>query len=161
TPAAFSAFIQRNITQPMVVHFNSPGGDLGAGLALGRAIRRAGWGTGVATPGSSALALNPGECASAGTFAFLGGVTPSLSSGSRFGVHRFWGITQGDVQQSAQQIAGELVAYIREMGVNTEMYTLMTQGSPEQLKYLDPATMARLRITTRETIDARIVDEGG
>jgi len=53
------------------------------------------------------------------------------------------------------------VAYIREMGVDAEMYTLMTQGAPEQVKYLDPATMARLRITTSEIVDARIIDERG
>jgi len=67
----------------------------------------------------------------------------------------------GDMQQSTQQKAGELVAYIREMGVSTEMYPLMTEGSPKQVKYLDAYTMTRLRILTSETVEAKLTDENG
>jgi len=118
-------------------------------------------GTSVATPGLSALVPSPGECDSACTFVFLGGVTRSMAPGSRFGVHRFWGLTSGDVQQDAQKIAGLLVAYIREMGVSTEMYTLMTEGAPEQVKYLDQGAMARLNITTTRVVRAAIVEDHG
>lgn len=161
TPADFAVFLKRGIMLSRTIHFNSGGGDLEAGLALGREIRRAGWDTDVGTPGLSFLSANPGECDSACTFAYLGGVKRSMTSGSRYGVHRFWGTVPGDTQQETQKIAGELVAYIREMGVSAEMYTLMTEGAPEQVKYLDLATMTRLNIATSEVVEAKMADERG
>jgi hypothetical protein len=160
TPNVFADFLKQNSMFRQTVTFNSPGGNLVAGLDLGRAIRSAGWNTNVGTPGLSTLSWNPGECDSACTFAFLGGRTRSIAAGSRFGVHRFIGL-QGDVEQITQQLAGDLVAYIREMGVSTEMYTLMTQAEPKQVKYLDGDTLARLRITTREFVAAEMRDENG
>jgi hypothetical protein len=161
TPAAFSAFLRQNTSFPGTVMFNSLGGDLIAALELGREIRLAGWSTTIGTPGLSFLSHKPGECDSACTFAFLGGKIRSIAPGSLYGVHRFWGTLAGDIQQSTQKIAGDLVAYIREMGVSAEMYTLMTQGEPDHVKYLDAATMTRLRITTVEVVDVKMADEKG
>jgi hypothetical protein len=162
TPGAFTEFVKRQIgSLPLTVMFNSPGGGLLAGLTLGREIRRAGWSTNIGTPGFSEFLPKPGECDSACTLAFLGGRARTIASGSKYGVHRFWGKMEGDTQQETQKIAGELVAYIREMGVSAEMYTLMTQGAPEQVKYLDPETMARARITTKEVVDVKLTDENG
>jgi hypothetical protein len=162
TPGAFTDFVKRQLgTFPMTVMFNSPGGDLIAGLSLGREIRRAGWSTSIGTPGLSEFLSKLGECDSACTLAFLGGRARTISGDSKYGVHRFWGKVEGDTQQETQKIAGELVAYIREMGVSAEMYTLMTQGAPEQVKYLDSETMARVRITTKEVVQVNLADENG
>jgi hypothetical protein len=97
TPAAFTDYLNRNGPVHLTLMFNSPGGNLMAGLALGREIRRAGWSL-------SPLVSNPGECDSACTLAFLGGRIPSTAFGSKYGVHRFWGQMAGDVQQSTQQL---------------------------------------------------------
>lgn len=162
TPAAFQDFVKRQIgTFPQTVMLNSPGGDLFAGLALGREIRRAGWSTSIGTPGLSEFMPQVGECDSACTLAFLGGRARTMAIGCKYGVHRFWGKVEGDTQQETQKIAGQLVAYIREMGVSAEFYTLMTQGAPEQVKYLDLETMARARITTKEVVEVRLADENG
>jgi hypothetical protein len=162
TPGAFTDFVNRQIgTLPLTVMFNSPGGDLLAGLTLGREIRRAGWSTSIGTPGLSEFLPKPGECDSACTLAFLGGRSRTMPSTGKYGVHRFWGKLEGDTQQETQKIAGELVAYIREMGVSAEMYTLMTQGAPEQVKYLDAEIMARARITTKEVVQVNLADENG
>jgi hypothetical protein len=54
-PGAFTDFVKRQIGSfPLTVMFNSPGGDLIAGLALGREIRRP------ATSIAVKLAQNPG-----------------------------------------------------------------------------------------------------
>jgi hypothetical protein len=37
----------------------------------------------------------------------------------------------------------------------------MTQGAPEQVKYLDGETMARARITTKEIVQVNLADENG
>lgn len=160
TPAVFTDFLQHNGAFRQTVMFNSLGGNLVAGLALGREIRRAGWNTTVGTPGLSSFVSNPGECSSACTFAFLGGRIRSITAGSKVGVHRFVGV-QGDVEQITQQVAGALVAYIREMGVSTEMYTLATEGTPQEAKYLDADTLTRLKITTKEVVDVKMADENG
>jgi hypothetical protein len=162
TPVAFSAYLKTAGERfPRTVLLNSLGGDLDAGLALGREIRAAGWNTSVARPGLSFLSVSPGECDSACTFVFLGGKVRSMPVGSYFGVHRFTGPMDGDLQQSTQQLAGQLVAFIREMGVSSEMYTLMTEGAPKKVKFLDVATMARLRIITTETVTVNMADENG
>lgn len=163
TTKAFQNFIQHNTSVIRVIQFNSGGGDLLAALDLGRAIRHAGWSTGVATPGSIGNS-QAGECDSACTFAYLGGVTRSMATGSKYGVHRFWS-DQGKIDdQDVQRLAGELVAYIHEMGVSADMYTLMTQaghGDAQFVQYLDVPTMTKLRIMTTHVVTALMDDENG
>jgi len=165
TPEVFEQFVkEQNFSVMRIVQFNSGGGDLGAGLDLGRAIRHAGWSTGVAALGTVGGATQPGECNSACTFAFLGGVTRSIAPGSKYGVHRFWS-DKGDLnEQIVQKFAGQLVAYIHEMGVSADMYTLMTQaghGDSQFVQYLDVPTMTRLRIITTHVVSAAMDDANG
>ncbi len=164
TPANFSAFLrQSGVIAPATIYLSSAGGDLMAGLALGRAIRAAGFGTEVGIPGPGGPGpgiAQPAACDSACTFAFLGGVTRTVAPGSLFGVHRFSG-TDTDPLQTAQEIGGELVAYMAEMHVSPDLYTDMTEGSPTQVKYLDAATMAKLRVTTTETVRGRMNFDAG
>ena len=159
TPAQFAAFLQENnIKAPATVFLFSGGGDLDAGLALGREIRRAGLDTEVGVPQGSIA--GPAECDSSCTFAFLGGVTRTMAPGSRYGVHRFSGNVANPLQ-TAQEEAGKLVAYIAEMGVSRGMYTEMTEGTPAQVKYLDAGTMAKLRITTTVSVRGKMAFDAG
>jgi hypothetical protein len=169
TPADFVSFLAAQKEKAWNVSFRSGGGDLGAGLAMGREIRRAGLSTSVGelVPGVSLRSLPHSvsrECDSACNFAFLGGVTRKIYPGSKFGVHRFWGRAAAggqQVEQDTQQIAGMLVDYIRDMGVSSELYTLMTQGSPAKVIYLDDATLKRLNIVTDYYVTAELLDEDG
>lgn len=166
TPEVFAAFLRDNhIPEGTTVYFLSGGGDLDAGVNLGRQIRRARLGTEVGIPGSGPIA-DPGECDSACTFAFLGGVTRTVISGSYFGVHRFVveggpPISSQQTEVSTQKEVGKLVAYVESMGVSPAMITLMSEGgqSRKKVKFLDPATMARLRITTHDVVSARMTTE--
>ncbi|HUA76586.1 MAG TPA: hypothetical protein VMA86_02875 [Acetobacteraceae bacterium] len=159
TAAKFASFLKSSgVKAPATVYLSSAGGDLMAGLALGRAIRAAGFGTEVGIPGQGGA--GPAACDSACTFSFLGGVTRTVSSGSLFGVHRFSG-DSSDPLQEAQEIGGQLVAYMAEMDVSRDLYTQMTEGSPEQVKYLDAATMAKLHVTTSETVRGRMNFDAG
>jgi hypothetical protein len=165
TPAQFTAFL---LTHPSVgaVYLNSPGGNLGAGIDLGRQIRRAGLDTRLGgSPVSSFGMPAAGQCYSSCTFAFLGGVSRSVTSDSHFGVHRFEGTQSGgdaqQLMQLTQELAGELVSYVREMGVSTEMYTLMTTAGPDDIRELDLPTMQRLNIVTTGKAEAKLVVEQG
>ncbi len=87
-----------------------------------------------------------------------------MALGSKYGVHRFWKDDGKIDDQDVQVIAGQLVAYIHEMGVSADMYTLMTQagkGDAQFVQYLDVPTMTRLRIITTHQITASMEDANG
>ena len=79
TPAVFSAYI-RDFGNPHLIVLNSDGGNLLAGIELGRMIRAAGANTAIGETRSLSGDLShleetiPGVCASACAFAFIGGV---------------------------------------------------------------------------------------
>jgi hypothetical protein len=169
TPGAFTKFLAANPANPgTTVYFNSPGGDLGSGVALGQAIRKAGLDTAVGTPVTGSVVAKPGLCASACTFAFLGGIQRTVDPKSAFGVHRFE-LTSDvkNVEKKSQKIAGLLVDYIGTMGVSQEMYAYSTidgndaKDPQKQVLWLDSKTMAQLKITTTDSIKAVIVDVNG
>jgi hypothetical protein len=101
TPAAFRAFLQRSgqPTRDRMIYFNSLGGDLSAGMEVGKIVRRVELNTGVARnsrdPGQANLIdldynsrVYPGHCVSACSLAFLGGVKREVKPGSIYAVHQ-------------------------------------------------------------------------
>jgi|GEM_PF-1269385 len=101
TPAALRSFLARNTyaTRDRMIYFNSLGGDLGAGMEVGRIIRRSELNTGVARATRAPDEVNtidldlnsgvyPGHCVSACSLAFLGGVKREVKRGSIFAVHQ-------------------------------------------------------------------------
>lgn len=169
TTKAFADFLKANPVRPGVtVYFNSPGGDLGSGLTLGEAIRKAELDTTVGIPAAGSVTVKPSMCASACTFAFLGGVQRTVPAKSMFGVHRFE-LTKDvkNVEKKSQKIAGQLVDYIGRMGVSQEMYAYSTidgndaKNTKKQILWLDAKTLVALKIVTTEQIKAAIVDRNG
>jgi hypothetical protein len=100
TPKAFEAFLDTTKSAPGVVRFDSPGGNLIGGITLGEVIRARGFATEVGSskfndylvPGGTTkiYSQEPGTCASACAYAFLGGVERSFDSDSHLGFHRFY-----------------------------------------------------------------------
>jgi hypothetical protein len=100
TPEALQAFLKRSIYTPdTVIYLNSLGGDLGAGMEVGRVIRDAHLNTGVARNSrdpsqANTIDLNsfsrvyPGYCVSACSLAFLGGVAREVKPGATYAVHQ-------------------------------------------------------------------------
>ncbi|MEZ5938060.1 MAG: hypothetical protein R3C52_07555 [Hyphomonadaceae bacterium] len=100
TPKALQAFLERSEVGPDTrIYLNSLGGDLTAGMQLGRVIRAAHLNTGVgrnkrdpdeAEPISLAVIskVYPGYCVSACTLAFLGGVSRRVDPGGTYAVHQ-------------------------------------------------------------------------
>lgn len=120
TASRLKAFLdQHRVRRGATVALNSPGGDLGEGLLMGRLVRSYGLNTSVSrkcvavligectygTYGSYGSRPDAGECDSSCNFVFMGGVVreqmgvrsppglapplEGLSIGSHFGVHRF------------------------------------------------------------------------
>jgi hypothetical protein len=110
TPAAFRAFLTRsNYTPETRIYMNSLGGDLAAGMEVGRIIREAHLSTGVARnkpAGTAAATVDlhaysrtyPGYCISACALAFLGGTSRIVQPGSTYGVHQ---VSMNCIERSA------------------------------------------------------------
>lgn len=100
TPHALRAFLKRSVYTPdTVIYLNSLGGDLGAGIEVGKIIREAHLNTGVARNSRDPAQVNtidldsysrvyPGYCVSACSLAFLGGVSREVKNGATFAVHQ-------------------------------------------------------------------------
>lgn len=120
------------------VFFDSPGGNLLGGMELGREIRADGFYTYVnAANGRDANGIpvgKPSVCASACTLAFLGGRFRFIDKGSIYAVHRFY-FTKSPSNEVdiAQIISAQIVQYMRDMGVDPQLFTLMTEGDQTQV----------------------------
>lgn len=150
--ARFSAEIRRLRGEPAVVHLNSPGGNLMAGLAIGEAIRRAGYNTSIgrSAPDGSVAGpehSQPGICMSACTFAFLGGVYRDIDIGSQFGVHRVSRPeTSPDDLDVGQVITARVAQYVHDMGADEGFVGLYTSVPKESIHLLTAAELTALKV---------------
>jgi hypothetical protein len=119
TPSIFEQSVAPNIR---AVHFDSPGGSLNAGIALGRAIRRQGLNTYV---DENAV------CASACGYAFAGGRERRLSERGVLAVHQFYSPGQDSGESVAQSTVAMLGAYLDEMGVSRKLLDMASLVKPD------------------------------
>jgi len=135
------------IKAKIAVWLNSRGGNLYAGMQLGRIIR----GRGASTYIINYRTLLPGECYSACALAFLGGVYRSNDNGARYGVHRASlrsGPTSG--RDLGQQLSMAIGSYMREMGVDARLLDLWVKKGPGEMYVLSP----------REARDLGVINDG-
>ena len=136
------------------IAFDSPGGNVYAAMALGRAIRALGLNT---------LQIRQMECASACALAFLGGVQRIAAPGS-IGVHRasFQPGTALDRDQAVagvQEITADVLAYLKEMGVSQDLLTFALRYDSSDMRYLSASEMQVLNVvTTGSPSPSRSVD---
>jgi hypothetical protein len=71
------------------LYFDSPGGNLLEGLALGRLVRKLGFWTDIGRRRGETNETAGGICLSACAYAYLGGVYRFHRDDSKYGVHRF------------------------------------------------------------------------
>jgi hypothetical protein len=166
TPKKAEEFLKANPHQ--LVYLNSPGGDLQAGVELGRLFRKrsihvvVGHTPPPPDPESSATYPEEGRCVSACSYAFLGGVTRNAEK-NEIGIHQFsWqlnnfalesnksvqntiGSNAGFALSSAQKVAGYLIAYVREMGVDPQFVSVAS--STEDIHYLSEQELTSFRVS--------------
>ena len=103
-------------------------------MQLGRVIRKHGASTHII----NSRTLLPGECYSACSLAFLGGVYRFNDNGARYGVHRASfedGPTTGD-RDLAPELSASIKSYIREMGVDVRLFDLWVKAAPNEMYVL-------------------------
>lgn len=114
-----------------LVELNGPGGDLAAGLAIGRQIARRGFTTSVAMEGT---------CASACALAWLAGQVRLMDATSRVGFHAA-SVDLGRglvVVGSGNALIG---SYLHALGYSDRAIAYVTEASPEGMSWLDPDAM--------------------
>jgi hypothetical protein len=132
----------------IAIWLNSPGGNLFAGMQLGRLIREHGAWTYIV----DFRTLLPGECYSACALAFLGGVQRFNDHGARYGVHQASLRVDGanGLRDLGADLAGAVGSYMREMGVDARLLDLWRNAAPHEMYVLSP----------REARDLRVVNDG-
>lgn len=140
--------------------FNSPGGNLLAGLAIGEVIRTNGFNTHIArveVNSESDLILTEGICASACAYAYLGGHRRSIEQQSKYGLHQM--STQSDqavplneAVRTTQDIIAEVSFFIERMGASAEIVTIATRTSNDSIHWVDDGSLSTLRIVNSRGI---------
>ncbi|MGO4569607.1 hypothetical protein AB4Z52_32330 [Rhizobium sp. 2YAF20] len=123
------------------VFFNSPGGNVGKALELGRLILSLRLVT---------FQVRTSECASACSLAFMGGVLRFAEPGS-IGVHRSSfsdtsGLNVTDAVSEVQRITAQVIAYMTEMGVDPGLLQLSLNYDSNDIRYLSGSEMKQYRL---------------
>jgi hypothetical protein len=141
--------LENNVPKRSLLFLNSPGGNLLAGMKLGKVIRE--WELltqiGKISKSDKKYESDPGECYSACALAFLGGEYRFYKDDSEYGVHRFYSPKKSEQDiDVAQIISAIVVQYIRDMGVDPELFSFMSRAGSAELVRLTRADMERLRV---------------
>lgn len=108
------------------VLFASGGGNLHAGIEIGRAIRLKGFAT---------MAVEPYACASACALAWLGGTPRLMSEDYAVGFHAVWLAT--DPRRAPDSVGNALVgAYLNQLGLTPPAIRYVTEAQPDGMQWL-------------------------
>lgn len=135
-PRRVTEALQRQQNRSVQVIMNSPGGNLVAGMELGRAIRKSGASTTLGTW----TGQKPGECYSACALAFLGGGYRFDEARSSYGVHRVSSTRAPSANDldTGQVVFAAIADYVREMDVDAGLLSLMASAGADEIYLLDP-----------------------
>jgi hypothetical protein len=160
TPSRFGDALQalQVSRQHPRIYFNSPGGNLQAGLDLGRLIREAGFDTYVGGPYQEFVRMGEaprtlaqrGVCFSACAYGFLGGVSRSIGPQGKYGLHQFSGAAGEIGDARTQLMMATLAKYLDEMGVDRRFLDFAATTTPEKIKVLPLALARELNVDNQE-----------
>jgi hypothetical protein len=129
------------------VYFNSPGGSLVAGMAIGRLLRQRGYATHVGKRTADIHELVGGVCYSACPFAYAGGVRRYLAPDSVLGVHRAENrVPLPDENAFEKLVSQQATQYLLAMGVSPELFAIMSQVPRDHIRDLSREEAERLML---------------
>jgi hypothetical protein len=157
---ALKAFLQEHtFPDGTIIVLDSLGGDLEGGLRLGSFIRERKLNTIVGLAINLPSPQDPGEgdCMSACTFAFLGGIDrfiAAIPSGkTRFGLHRFYAaaptINSQDALQIGQIRTAQILQYVTAMGADPSLIQEMIKAGPGQMNLMSEDQLVAFHLVTR------------
>jgi hypothetical protein len=122
---------------------NSPGGIITQALEGGAWLRE---------NGKAVEARD--SCLSACVFILAGGTERHETVNARVGVRRFSALTETGSKtatESPQEMADRSLRYLENMGISSELWHAMEQGSFDDVRYLDVSTLLAWKVLTPET----------
>lgn len=120
-------FVDLALANPnSLVVFQSDGGNLFAGIEIGKAIRLKGFNT---------LVPDNFRCASACALAWLGGQRRMMSNSALIGFHAASNVNTGEVTSSGNAAIG---AYLNQLGLSAPAINYITEPSPSDIRWLNP-----------------------
>lgn len=122
-----------------IVQFDSPGGDLEAGIAIGRSIHEKGYGT-----------LVVKTCASACALAWLAGKPKFVFSSARIGFHVAY--TGGELKQESGLGNALVGLYLGEIGMRENVVRYVTSAAPDDMQWMSARDASLLGIDA-QTLD--------
>jgi hypothetical protein len=142
---AFAAEIAKRGSYVKTVVLQSPGGSLRDALAMGRLIREKKYATEVEANR---------YCASSCPLVFAGGVERRAGANAAIGVHRVSAVGEHDISGAAgmengQHISAACQKYLREMGIDLEVWVHAMETPREQLYYFTSDELATFRLATQ------------
>jgi hypothetical protein len=172
TDQKFQQFLTQNPPKApnTIVVLNSGGGDLAAGLRMGTIIRQQNMWTQVGSQLPLMIPQNenipaqtvpyiaepasppfPGECASACTLAFMGGINRTIGYASNYGVHQFESTSQTPdptLQAQTEAVSAAIVTYLSQMGISPDYMEYMVQKTGNNVTNLSMKVLQQLNIVT-------------
>ncbi|MFT5798131.1 MAG: hypothetical protein ACI84R_002196 [Candidatus Azotimanducaceae bacterium] len=157
--AIFAKFLdQHRPPAHMVVYIDSNGGDLEAGIGIGRLIRSYGLWTDI---GKYLLDFDasaeffqprqrmPGNCMSAATMIYIGGRLRYFGQDSKFGVHRFsFKNPAPEHLGQSQVLSAQLATYVIEMGISPEFLELSSATDAQEINLIDESRLKEYGVVT-------------
>jgi hypothetical protein len=171
TDAQFNAFLNDNsqwVGPGTTVILNSIGGNLGAGMQMGRTVRRRGFLTSVMLNQSKDQTHYTQACASSCNFIFMGGVRRTVRPGALFVSHQFSresnpdtmdltvrAFSAAEVARASEQtsewtqaVAGEVAEFLHDMGIDARFLRTTGKIPNEKPTILPTGILATLNIVT-------------
>jgi hypothetical protein len=144
TAKDFTDEVAKHGSYVKTVVLQSPGGSVRDALAMGRLIRDKKFGTEV----ESAR-----YCASSCPLVFAGGVARRAGSNAAIGVHEVAAaagesLSAAASMAEAQQISATCQQYLRDMGIDSEVWIRAMETPREELYYFQPAELLDLKLAT-------------
>lgn len=158
--AAFIAKAKDALPPLITIMFDSPGGDVAGGVALGQFIRSRGYDTmleknieeerrvgGVNGGYEMRNVATNTMCASACSLAFFGGRSRALVPGAKLGLHQFYSATGSDIGDGATQVTmTKLALYLETMGVDRRVLDFASSAGPSSMFWVPDLVARELKI---------------
>jgi hypothetical protein len=149
TAEVFAREIAKRGDYVKTIVLHSPGGSVSDALAMGRLIRQRRFATEVESGN---------YCASSCPLVFAGGIERRAGEKASIGVHQVFALPKGvsatgglaDGMDNAQRISAECQRYLRDMGIDLEVWVRAMETPKEQLYYFKADELTRLKLATQQ-----------